>query len=185
MLSSRLGALAAVLALTAPGCDLIGGSDALGDVSSSDRAELADLTGAFFNCDAEVREVTDRASGTLESGDCLQSDGSYQDFYAFRLDESADVRVEMTSGAVAPYLFLLEADLGASDPLVEIDRDRNATRTDRAGVSGALQAGLYLVYANSVGVGEMGDYTLTVEAGAASGSGYRPAARAAAGSGRK
>ncbi|HEX9951916.1 MAG TPA: hypothetical protein VGB53_09130 [Rubricoccaceae bacterium] len=185
MLSSRLYAFAAVLALTAPGCDLVGASDALGDVSSSDRAELADLTGAFFDCDAEVREVTDRASGTLESGDCLQTDGSYQDFYAFRLDERADVRVEMTSSEVAPYLFLLEADLGSSDPLVEVDRDRNATRTDRAGVSATLPAGLYLLYANSVSADETGDYTLSVEADATSEN--RPAARASVGggSGRK
>ncbi|HEX8298116.1 MAG TPA: hypothetical protein VF594_03070, partial [Rubricoccaceae bacterium] len=176
-------AFALLLALSFAGCDLISSSDALGDVSDSDRSELADLTGAFFNCNAEVREITDRANGTLESGDCLQTDGSYQDFYAFRLDESADVRVLMSSDTVAPYLFLLEADLGSQDPLVEIGRDRNSSLGSLAAVSQPLPAGLYLVYANSVDAGETGDYTLTVEGEAASGN--RPAARAAGGSGRK
>ncbi len=179
----RLPAFAAVLLLVAPGCDLLS-SSLLDDVSSSDRSELERLTGDFFDCDATVRSVTDRATGTLDSGDCLQSDDSYQDFYAFRLGEAARVDLDLVSQDVSPYLFLLRADLGAQDPLVEVARDRNAGRTDRASVSAPLPAGLYLVYANSVAVGETGDYTLTVDAAAE--DGYdRPAVRAGDASGTK
>ena len=162
-MSLRLIGSAAVLLLAAPGCDLIS-SDLLGSVSSDDRAELQQLTGDFFECDADVRQIRDRATGTLESGDCLQTDGSYQDFYAFRLSEPARVEIDLESREFAPYLFVLEANLDSSNPLNEIGRDRNEDRADRAVVSGVLDAGLYLVYANSVTADEEGDYTLTVDA---------------------
>lgn len=178
MLRPLLG-FAAVLLLIVPGCDLVS-SDLIDGISSDDRIELEQLTGDFFECDAEVRVIRDRATGTLERGDCLQSDGSYQDFYAFRLTEPARVDLDLTSRDVAPFLFLLEADLGASDPLFEIDRDPNEGRTDRANLSVPLPAGLYLVYANSVDVDEEGDYTLTVDASTEDAS-DRPAARAASG----
>ena len=159
----------AALLLATPGCDLIS-TNLFESVASDDRAEIEQLTGDFFECDAEVRTLRDRATGTLEAGDCLQTDGSYQDFYAFRLSEPARVDLDLTSREFAPYLFLLEANLATSNPLVEIARDRNEGRDDRASLALDLDAGLYLVYANSVTADEEGDYTLTVDASAEDGA---------------
>ena len=175
-MTRRSFSLAAALVLVAPGCDVLS-SNVLDSVSSSDRSDLERLTGDFFECDAEVRSVTDRATGTLEPGDCLQTDDSYQDFYAFRVSEPARVDLDLVSRDFAPYLFVVRATLGASGRLVEVDRDRNEDRTDRASSALVLDEGVYLVYVNSVDPDEQGDYTLTVNASAEGGE-DRPAAQA-------
>ena len=175
--SARLAALCALLALATPGCDLLASADLLGDASTRDLADLADLTAEFFDCEAAVDALGSTARGTLESGDCLQTDDSYVDFYAFTVEETADVTVEMESADFPPYLFLLGTDLGGEDEIFELQRDENTSESDVASIRRTLAPGLYLVYANAATADDEGRYTLNITADAENEGGYRPAPR--------
>jgi hypothetical protein len=149
--------------LALPGCDVLTAEGPLSGASASDRADTADLLDSVFGCGAEVEPISGSESGALDADDCVINDGSFADFYAFRIEEDADVRVEMDSDDFSPYLLVFRVNSGAGT-FTEVGRDPNGSEGDAARVTASLGPGLYVAYANAVRVGQTGDYVLTVEA---------------------
>jgi hypothetical protein len=137
-------ALALTVVLTA--CDS-GGSEDI-DVSALE---------AFFDCDVRAISTGSAVNGSLASGDCQLDDGSFIDYYAFRIDETTSVTIEHSSSDIDPYLFLF----GASGGLIE-QNDDATEGTLNSLIERTLQAGTYAIGANSFDGGEVGAYRVRV-----------------------
>lgn len=97
------------------------------------------------------------ASGSLTTNDCILGDGSYADFYSFRVSGSSQVTITMRSTQVDSYLLLLSTS-GAL-----LDSDDDSLGSGNSLIETTLSAGTYVIAANSFDAGETGSYTLRVE----------------------
>ncbi len=142
-------ALAALAALTLPGCDLLEGLE--GFFNQPTPQEIESLS-RLVDC-ADVRAASGTHAGALDAGDCRIDGDSFADYYALKLASASDVRIELASDDFTTYLLLWNDD-GQS---IEEDGGGGDARIARR-----LGAGLYLVAANSYDAGETGRYTLRV-----------------------
>ena len=106
-----------------------------------------------------LRETPLTQSGTL-GRDCVSPNrsGRFARFYTFRLSESGEVRIDLTS-RFDSYLVLREgADI--SGRRLESDDDGGAGTNAR--ITTDLSSGTYTIEATSLATGRTGDFTLTV-----------------------
>ncbi|HLA63299.1 MAG TPA: pre-peptidase C-terminal domain-containing protein, partial [Rhodothermales bacterium] len=109
-----------------------------------------------FGCDVNAIDAGSE-SGTLNGSDCTLADNSSVDYYAFRLTERAEVEIEMESDDFDTFL-LLNDDAGG-----EIARNDDASgSTTNSQIQTTLNAGVYVIKANSLAAGETGSYSLTL-----------------------
>ena len=94
-------------------------------------------------------------SGTLGPGDCQLPDGSFADFYGFRLAAPTVLQIELTSHAFDAFLGLR----GTGADTLSVD-DNDSGGGTQARITRRLGAGTYRVIANTVSAGESGPYTL-------------------------
>lgn len=97
-------------------------------------------------------------SGDLGDGDCLRSNGAWEDLWSLELAGEETVRIDMVSDDVDAYL-TLEDSLGN---VVTVDDDGGEGLNAR--IQATLPAGRYQIGASSFGPGQAGGYTLTVGA---------------------
>ena len=98
-------------------------------------------------------------SGSL-GNDCVSPNhtGEFSRFYAFRLREAAEVRIDMRSSAFDAYLEL-RAGADVFGELLAFDDDGGSGRDAR--IEHSLSAGPYTIEATSYDVGMTGPFTLT------------------------
>ena len=139
--------LLAALLFPIAGCD----SD---DAGGIDLSALASVFGCSAITEVAVPSTT---NGSLSTSDCayLDNDGSYADYYAFRVTGTTNVTITQTSSALDSFLSLYSAS-GA-----ELEFDDDSAGGSNARIARSLSAGTYVVAANSLGV-ETGSYTLTI-----------------------
>lgn len=143
--------LAALVLL--PGCDAV--SSILDSLSAPSAEELSTLS-SRFGCDVEG--LTGSATGSLAGGDCvLPSDGSLVDLYAFRVTAETEVRITLSSDAFAPYVLLYDDNVNL------LDQQGPETGDDTVELVYLVNAGTFVVAANSLEAGETGRYTIRVE----------------------
>ncbi len=102
-------------------------------------------------------------TGTLASGDCTLTDGSFYDAYSFSAQAGQQVTITMTGTApLDPYLILLAPD---TSDLAEDDNGGGGTtaRIPATGGFAALpQTGTYTINANSALSGQSGSYSISL-----------------------
>jgi len=98
-------------------------------------------------------------NGALMSTDSSFESGEYYDLYGVQLTQSTLTRVDMSSGTLDSFLYLLD-DGGQ---LVAFNDDRSGTTFD-ARIQAQLAAGCYYLVASSFDPGETGAYALTASA---------------------
>lgn len=153
-----LGAALLAVTLAAPGC-----SSGDPDDNAITAAQLQAL-GVIAGCaDVQATAVGDSETGTLTAGECTMNtlssgDNSLADFYAFRLESSREVQIDLEaqSGDINPYLFLF------SSSGTQLMTDNNTGGDLDARITQTLGAGLYLIAANTFAVDETGSYRLTI-----------------------
>jgi hypothetical protein len=109
----------------------------------------------------------------LQSGSRLRSDGSYYDLYTF--EGSAGDRVIITMRSTEFDAYLSFGPYEGGDVTIEQSDDDSGGGTDSRIEATLARAGTYGIMANSLGSGETGAYSLTLERGA-SGQGANPRA---------
>ena len=99
-------------------------------------------------------------SGSWDS-DCASEsrDGSYADYYAFTLSESAEVTITLES-SVDTYLYLREG--AGRDGSVLHENDDIVSGNTNSEIQETLSAGTYTIEATTHDAGATGDFTLTV-----------------------
>lgn len=150
----RTAVLGGLLACTATGCSLLG----LGDDEGITPEILRELQNRL-RCQVEAVELGDDPDGELDDT-CELDDGSFVDYYAFRIggDGDEDARIELASADFIPFLTLADRD---ADVVVE---DSNGDGDDMAAVEQSLGEGrVYIVAVRAVGLDATGDYTLRLE----------------------
>ncbi|NJM22610.1 MAG: hypothetical protein HC907_29835 [Richelia sp. SM1_7_0] len=106
-------------------------------------------------------------NGSLSNGDRILKDGSFADVYQFQGKKGQQVVIEMTSQKINPVLSLyqvVESTEGEQfTPIAEND-DRGPGDFN-AQITATLPAdGVFLLIANSLDRGEIGDYSLRANA---------------------
>lgn len=102
----------------------------------------------------------DTVSGTLGADDCrFDVDDSYLEAWSLDLSQQTTVRIDMRSTQLDAYLFV--SDTATATVLGEDDNTGGGANGTDARVSLTLDAGRYLVWANTW-PGESGDYELSV-----------------------
>ena len=107
-----------------------------------------------------LRDAPLTESGTL-GRDCVSPNrsGRFARFYTFRLTQSAEVQIDLTSFDFDAFLFLREgADISGRG--LESNDDGGSGRNAR--ITADLSSGTYTIEATSYGAGRTGDFTLTV-----------------------
>ncbi len=149
----RAGLLA--LALVAlPGCDAI---ESVVDTLSQPSAEELAAIRTVFDCDVAAVSSSGSRTGTLAGGDCRFNDGSLVDLYAFRVTGETNIRVTMESSVFTPYVLLYTANGGQ---LQQVGAENGQ---DTVTLSYLVNAGTYVVGANSNDANETGAYTVRIE----------------------
>jgi hypothetical protein len=99
-----------------------------------------------------------RADGTLASGDCEYSlDASYVDVYQVALSTPASLQVDMVSAEFDSFVGLFAGD----GTFIDDDDNSGGGRNARV-VTGRLDPGVYIVWANSAHSATVGPYSITV-----------------------
>ncbi len=109
-------------------------------------------------------------NGTLQTGDCLFTDGSFYDAYTFSGVAGQKIAVAMNSAQFDAYLFLYQGTYPGGT-LVTQDSNGGGGTNARIPASGFLTltaTGTYTILANSFAVGETGTYSLTLSQSRAS-----------------
>ena len=102
--------------------------------------------------------VESETEGTLEGSDDQNPDGSRYDLYRLQPTSAANLRIDMTSGAIDSYLVLFDS-VGA---FLEENDDVSAL-TLNARIAPSVEADVcYIVMATSALADELGDYLLDV-----------------------
>jgi hypothetical protein len=99
-------------------------------------------------------------NGSLISGDCQLSDGSFVDFYIFSATSGQQIAVNLDSTAFDTYLLLIGPD---GNLIAQNDDSGGGTNSRIPANTGFLTApttGTYLIGANSFRAGETGSYSL-------------------------
>jgi Bacterial Ig-like domain (group 2) len=105
-----------------------------------------------------------RADGRLALGDCEFSlDDSYVDVYEITLPAPMTIQVDMTSADLDSFVGLF------TGTNVFIAEDDNSGGGQNARLVGQLTAGKYRVWANTIGAGTTGAYSLVISQGQAAG----------------
>ncbi len=98
-------------------------------------------------------------NGQLSNTDCLLSDGSYTDLYAFNGTQGQEVTVAMNSAAFDAFLGLVNQDTFEAS-------DDNSGGGSNARITATLPTtGIYIIFANSFDPAGFGDYTLSLNSG--------------------
>ncbi len=107
-------------------------------------------------------------TGTLSTGDCTLSDGSFADLYRFSATAGQQIAVSLTATQFDAFLYLI----APSGNQLAFDDDggggTNARIPPGSGVITLPATGNYTIYANSFSAGETGSYTLTLTGGGVS-----------------
>ena len=108
-----------------------------------------------------LREAPLTESGTL-GRDCVSPNrsGRFARFYTFRLTESAEVQIDLTSSDFDVFLFLREGADVSGRGLKSNDDGGSGTN---ARITADLSSGTYTIEATSFGRNNTGDFELTVE----------------------
>ena len=107
-------------------------------------------------------------SGSLGSADCRLSDNTAVQLYEFALTSPTTVEIVMSSTQVDPYLLL------ANSAGVLIDQDDDGGGGRNARLLRELQAGRYVVFANTYAENDFGSYSLSLRTAPAACSTGRP-----------
>lgn len=136
------------------------GGGATGAYTLSVREAAAGSAGGS-GAPARRLEVGRTVSGDLATGDQVLDDGSLYDEYEIEAQAGQTLVITMRSGDFDAYLSLRDA----SGEVVESNDDGESLggSTDAQIVFKVERSGRYRVYANSLGDGETGRYTLTLE----------------------
>ena len=110
----------------------------------------------FGNCPIVNHTLGSTSTGTLASGDCQFSDGTFVDLYRFTVTTTRSVTITMRSTAVNSYLYLATA-LGE-----DIAENDNGGGGNDARITVTLNPGTYIIGANSLSPAS-GTYTLTTQ----------------------
>ena len=137
----------------------------------SGRVKAVDATRAGNKaCALQSISCGQTVSGSLSTGDCTLTDGSYVDYYEFPGTSGQDVTVTMRSSSVDSYLALLDPHDN------DVQENDNGAGGNDARITYHLNSnGQWAIAAGSYSSGETGPYTLTLACSAVSG-GTAPAA---------
>jgi hypothetical protein len=121
---------------------------------------------APVHAQGEIRKG-DTGRGTLGAGDSKLDDDSFYDMWTYRAQAGERVKITLRSSEFDAYLAVgrMDGDQFESD---ETDDD-GAGGTDSEVKTTFGEAGVYHIRVNSLGAGEMGAYSLTVEEGPVTG----------------
>ena len=84
----------------------------------------------------------------------------YSQYYTFTLEETTQVTIDLES-SVDPYLSLRAGEARSGDFLYQND-DIEAGANTNSRITATLAAGTYTIEATTYGVGEVGNFTLTM-----------------------
>ena len=106
--------------------------------------------------------TTDGANSGQWSPHCqsLAPERGYSQYYTFTLEETTQVTIDLES-SVDPYLFLRRGEARSGDFLYQND-DIEAGANTNSRITATLAAGTYTIEATTYGVGEVGNFTLTM-----------------------
>ncbi|HYE97182.1 MAG TPA: PPC domain-containing protein [Rubricoccaceae bacterium] len=150
-----LTVLLLLAALPVAGCDSPGDDDDNG-ITNAQLEALADV----FSCDVEAIRLNGDESGSLSTSDCENpADQSFIDYYGFRLTESTEVDIRLSSDEFDTYLFLYDED----GNVIEFHDDIDFPDNTNSRITRTLEAGVYAIGANSFDEGETGSYTLELD----------------------
>ncbi|NOY44626.1 MAG: hypothetical protein GXP50_04120 [Deltaproteobacteria bacterium] len=107
-------------------------------------------------CTSETIGPNDSASGSVDTQDCPDPDGTYYDLYYVTLPSDGVLTVDMTSSEFDTYLLLYDE---AQNWLAE-DDDSGGGGVGDAQIAMSLAAGTYVIVANNSEVGQTGAYVL-------------------------
>ena len=127
-------------------------SGARPSVSDADLDRAAAAVGCF---ETQAVALGDSVDGRLSESDCDFGDGTYADYYAFRLDDGARVTITHSSDDFDAYLVLYD---GRGDSITSDDDGAGGLDSE---ISQRLRPGLYVIAANSIET-STGRYTLDV-----------------------
>ena len=105
--------------------------------------------------------------GRLGQGETTTEEGKHQDLWVLTLEGPAEVSITMSSGEVDAYLDIDEVvgvDESGAPKLEHLAEDDDGAGGTDAGLSGALRAGRFVVFATTYEAGASGAYTLSVTA---------------------
>lgn len=134
-------------------------------------AALATLASAPAEAQTAIR-AGESLRGFLSTSDARLDDGSHYDLYDIRGEAGERLVIDLRSDDFDAYLVFGNAS-GSGLDLLESDDDGGSGTDSRVEVT-LPRSGLYRIRANSLGAGETGAYTLSVESrghGPASGGG--------------
>ncbi|HYE97180.1 MAG TPA: hypothetical protein VD962_13340 [Rubricoccaceae bacterium] len=127
-----------------------------GGLSAADRETLETALG----CDTVASlSLDDAESAALSTTDCAGFNGSYIDYYGFRLTSATGVVIEMESDEMNPYLWLYNAE---GDVIAQNDDIEPVTNLNSR-IQISLEAGLYAIGANNLSTGVTGAYTVRLD----------------------
>jgi hypothetical protein len=113
------------------------------------------------DCERESIACGGTRNGELSGADCvLPVDQSSIDLYDLVLEEETEVTIELASTEFNPFLHLISPACEG----IAINDDCTDGSTSSC-LSGTFPAGTYIIGANSLNPGEVGDYSLTVRCG--------------------
>lgn len=125
----------------------------------SDQASVDVIEDPFADCAPALVSIGSTINGSLTQNDCFfTADNSFVDFYEFRVRQTRQVTITMTSSAVDAYLLLADR---TGDNL--FDEDDDTAGGTNARISMTLQPGRYLIGANTAFGNETGNYTLSIQ----------------------
>ncbi|NJR19801.1 MAG: trypsin-like serine protease [Calothrix sp. CSU_2_0] len=106
-------------------------------------------------------------NGSLSKGDRILKDGSFADVYQFQGKKGQQVVIEMTSQKINPVLSLYQVVESAEGEQITpiAENDDKGPGDFNAQITATLPAdGVFLIMANSLDRGEIGDYSLRANA---------------------
>lgn len=114
----------------------------------------------FAACNANIA-VNASASGTWEAS-CLSvhRDGAYAKYYTFTVATSQEITIDLESGTVDTYLFLLS---GSTSSGTVLDEDDDSGTGNNSQITRTLAAGTYTVEATTFPTGATGDFVVSVK----------------------
>jgi hypothetical protein len=98
--------------------------------------------------------------GTLDESDCVRDGGAFRDVWSLELDTERSLQIDMASEDLDAWLSVKDEDG------VEIAHDDDSGPGFDAALGVTLSPGRYTVLASSFGPNDVGDYSLSVVAGA-------------------
>ena len=125
--------------------------------------------GASANCPSPAAISPGQTiSGSLQSGDCVFTDGSYYDAYTFTGTANQQIYVTMNSAQLDAWLMLYQGSYPGGTQIAVNDDGGGGTNARIPATSGFLTlpaTGTYTILANSASVGETGTYSVTLGSG--------------------